>query len=195
MEIKLSDEERIPSLIREGKDREAVPLLYKKVFPQVKRYILHNSGKKEDAMDIFQDALMLFYRQIIQNTYNPTYKVYGYVYKLCIHSWINKAKKDSRIKFTEQIEDNVIEEEFMFPDVFAGNPDENIIRKLFSPIGEKCIELLTYTIYSHLLMEDIMIRMELSSVSAVKMQSKRCKEKLIKEIERNPTIIDQLRSK
>jgi len=186
-------EDDIPTYIKQGKDREVVPLLYKKVFPVVERYIIRNSGKKDDALDVFQDALMLLYRQIIENTFNSKYKVYGYLYKICTYKWINKAKKNSKISFIESIEDDAVQEEFDMPEVSQINVDENLIRKLFSPIGEKCIELLTYTIYNNLLMEDIMIRMELNSVSAVKMQSKRCKEKLVKEIEKNPALIDLLR--
>ena len=188
-------EEDIISLIRSGQDREVVPILYKKVYPLVEYYIVRNSGKKEDAADIFQDALLLFYRQIVQDTFNEKYKVFGYLYKICLYKWVNKAKKNSKIKFVEEIEnlDYMIEAEQSTEAL--SNPDENIIRKLFSPIGEKCIELMTYTTYSSLLLEDIMVRMEFNSVAAVKMQLKRCKEKLVKQIEDNPSLINQLRNK
>lgn len=188
-------EEDIISLIKSGKDREVVPVLYKKVYPLVEYYIVRNSGNKEDASDIFQDALLLFYRQIVQDTFNEKYKVFGYLYKICLYKWVNKAKKNSKIKFVEEIEnlDYLVEAESTTEAL--SNPDENIIRKLFSPIGEKCIELMTYTTYSSLLMEDIMVRMEFNSVAAVKMQLKRCKEKLVKQIEDNPSLINQLRNK
>lgn len=188
-------EENIVSLIKSGKDREVVPVLYKKVYPLVEYYILRNSGTKDDASDVFQDTLLLFYKQIIQNSFDEKYKVYGYLYKISLYKWMNKAKKNSKIKFVDEIEnlDYLIEHETA-NDVIS-NPDENIIRKLFSSIGEKCIELMTYTTYTSLLLEDIMLRMELNSVAAVKMQLKRCKEKLLKQIEENPSLINQLRNK
>ena len=181
--------------MKSGKDREVIPVLYKKVYPLVEYYIVRNSGNKDDASDIFQDALLLFYKQIVSNTFNEKYKVYGYLYKICLYKWLNKAKKNSKIKFVEEIEnlDYLIETE-KNPEPIS-NPDENIIRKLFSPIGEKCIELMTYTTYSSMLLEDIMARMEFNSVAAVKMQLKRCKEKLLKQIEDNPSLINQLRNK
>ena len=188
-------EEDIISLIKSGKDREVIPVLYKKVYPLIEYYIVRNSGNKEDAADIFQDALLLFYRQIVSDTFNEKYKVFGYLYKICLYKWMNKAKKNSKIKFVEEVEnfDYLIEVES--PDEAISNPDGNVIRKLFSPIGEKCIELMTYTTYTSLLLEDIMVRMEFNSVAAVKMQLKRCKEKLLKEIEANPSLINQLRNK
>ncbi len=188
-------EEDIVSLINKGKDREVVPLLYKKVYPLVERYIVRNSGNKDDAADIFQDTLLLFYKQIMHKTYDHKYKVFGYLYKICIYKWVNKARKNSKIVFVDEIEkfeEPVYEE---FTDALILHTDENIIRKLFNPIGEKCIELLTYTTYSSLLLEDIMVRMNFNSVSAVKMQLKRCKEKLLKQIDENPALLNQLRKK
>ena len=183
-------EEEIPALIKQGKDREVIPLLYKKVFPVVERYITKNSGRKEDAYDVFQDALMVFYRQIVKDEFNSKYKVFGYMYRLSINLWINKIKKDQRINLTEEMEE--IAEENIVEDRFTTTYDEGILKKLFSTIGEKCIELLTYTIYNDMLMEDIMLRMDFSSVNAVKMQHMRCKQKLIKEIENNPAIAQKL---
>ncbi len=89
-------EDQIPELIRNGKDKEVIPHLYKKVFPLVENYIRKNSGRKEDASDVFQDCLLLFYKQVIKNTFDPKYKVYGYLYRISINLWINKIKKEQK---------------------------------------------------------------------------------------------------
>lgn len=184
-------EEEIPALIKQGKDREVVPLLYKKVFPLVERYITKNSGRKEDAYDVFQDALMTFYRQVVNGSFNSSkYKVFGYIYRLSINFWINKIKRDKRISLTEEMQEIV--EESLMDDYLTPVYDEDLLKTLFSQIGGKCIELLTYTIYNNMLMEDIVIRMGFTSVNAVKMQHVRCKQKLIKEIENNPAIARRL---
>ncbi|GAL84384.1 DNA-directed RNA polymerase specialized sigma subunit [Sporocytophaga myxococcoides] len=186
-------EEQIPDLIRNGKDKEVIPHLYKKVFPLVENYIRKNSGRKEDASDVFQDCLLLFYKQVIKNTFDPKYKVYGYLYRISINLWINKIKKEQRIQYLETVGDEAFEEEPSPWDRPQERTDENVIKSLFSGIGEKCVELLTNTVYYNLLMEDIMIRMGFSSIDAVKMQQKRCKQKLIKEIENNPALADKLK--
>ncbi|MCR6638400.1 MAG: sigma-70 family RNA polymerase sigma factor [Sporocytophaga sp.] len=186
-------EEQIPDLIRNGKDKEVIPHLYKKVFPLVENYIRKNSGRKEDASDVFQDCLLLFYKQVIKNTFDPKYKVYGYLYRISINLWINKIKKEQRIQYLETIGDEAFEQEPSPWDRPPERTDENVIKSLFSGIGEKCVELLTNTVYYNLLMEDIMIRMGFSSVDAVKMQQQRCKQKLIKEIENNPALADKLK--
>jgi hypothetical protein len=79
-------------------------------------------------------------------------------------------------------------------DFFISGNNGNLLKQLFSNIGEKCLELLHYTIYTEILMEDIAIRMGFSSVNAVKMQQVRCKQKLIEEMNKNPQLAGKLRS-
>lgn len=185
-------EDQIPELIKQGEDRKVIPLLYKKVLPMVENFVLKNSGRKEDAFDVFQDALMVFYKQVVNNTFDPKYKVYGYLYRISINYWINKIKRDKRIELVEDLHESP-EEPLEVKETMIALNDENILKTLFSGIGEKCIELLTYTIYNNMLMEDIVIRMDFPSVSSVKMQQQRCKQKLMKEIEKNPQLMEKLR--
>ncbi|GEM_PF-380040 len=190
------EEKQIPDLIREGKDRVVIPVLYKAVFPKVKNYITKNNGQQEDAYDVFQDAVFLFYRQIIEKTFNDKYTVYGYLYRLSINRWINKLRKDKRISFTESLDedDSRVSYTDTEADPWRNNEEQtNILSTLFADIGDKCIEILTLVIYHNLLMEDIMIRTGLVSEGAVKMKLKRCKEKLYKEIEKNPVLLDKLK--
>ena len=160
--------------------------LYKILFPKVKNYIMKHQGRKEDASDVFQDAILYFYKQVMENTLNPKYTIYGYIYKLSINRWINKLKKDGRLVLSGNIQENfddVTDESFKELERVTDNTRH--INHLLSSIGEKCKELLTYTISYDLMIEDIMIRMNFPSEGAVKMQLKRCKEKLYKIVEEN----------
>lgn len=188
------EEHEIPERIRQGTDNEVVKLLYKKVFPLVQNYITKRSGKKEDAYDVFQDAVMVFYKQVMNGTFNPQYKVYGYLFRISINYWINKLKKDKRLQYTDELENSEYPAIETRDEIFVSGRSENLLRTLFSNIGEKCIELLHYTIYSEILMEDIMIRMGFSSISAVKMQQLRCKQKLVQEMEKNPQLAERLKN-
>ena len=189
MEIK---EDQIPYLIRTGKGKEVIPLLYKKVFPVVRKYIVSHGGIKEDAFDLFQDALVDFYAQVMRGEYKEHYKVFGYLFKFSVHKWINKVKRGKKIEFKEDLSifENRQEETTEYG--ILGKED-NLLRSLFAPIGDKCIELLTYTVLNNLLLEDIVLRMKLPSVAAAKMQHLRCKQKLAEEIEKHPELVDRLR--
>lgn len=186
-------EEQIPDLIRQGKDKEVMPLLYKKVLPLVKRYVTSNSGNVDDAHDIFHDALMLFYEQVIKGEFDPKYKAFGYLYKVSVFRWINKCKKDKNIQLAEELPDTEFENNSYMDFQAMSAEEKTLLQQLFSSIGEKCIELLNYTIYTDMFMEDIAVRMGMASVDAARMQQMRCKQKLMKEIERHPKLIDKLK--
>ena len=189
MEIR---EDQIPQLVREGKGKETVPLLYKKVFPVVKKYILSHGGIKEDAFDLFQDALVDFYAQVMAGEYKEQYKVYGYLYKFSIHKRINKVKREKKITFQEDL--SIFENrEGPVAEYGVLGKEDNLLRSLFAPIGDKCIELLTYTVLNNMLLEDIVLRMNLPSVAAAKMQQLRCKQKLAEEIAKRPELINRLK--
>lgn len=185
-------EEQIPALIREGKDKEVLSFLYKEVFPQVKKYIVRHQGNREDAYDVFQDAIVYFYKQVIKDEFNPTYKVFGYLYRLSLNRWLNKIKKDKRFRLTEDMQKYDTYEHLPRLELI-NSKEENLLVTLFSGIGDKCVELLTYTIYYNLLLEDVMARMGFPSVDAVKMRHMRCKERLVQEIKNNPHLADRLR--
>lgn len=187
------EDSKIIELIRNGDDRKAMPILYKKVLPQLKSYISRTGGSKEDAFDVFHDALMIFYEQVMTGQYNTKYNIYGFLYRIGVFRWINKLKKDKGVIHYDEIPEFQAEELSTKFDENEPGRNENILQKFFSPIGEKCIELLNYTIYSDLLMEDVMLRMEFSSVEAVRMQQMRCKQKLMKEMEKNPALLQKLK--
>jgi RNA polymerase sigma factor (sigma-70 family) len=189
--VKLT-ESNIPELIKTGRDKEAIQSLYKNVLPNVKKYIRNNSGSNEDAFDIFQDALLSFYQSVMENKFDVQYKVYGYVYKLCVYRWINKAQRE-RLQFKEELPDVRVEEPKAWFSENEPKDEEALLRNLFSSLGEKCLELLNYTIYKGMLLDDIMLRMNFQSAAAVRMQHMRCKEKLMTEMKNKPEILFKLR--
>jgi len=191
------EESQIPELIRLGRDKQVIPVLYDKVLPIVQKFIVRNQGSKDDAFDAFQDALLSFYKQVVKGSFDPKYKVYGYLYRLSINFWLNKLKKDKRVVFESEFNEMDLSDDSQNPErmAFVKTSDENVLRTLFTSIGDKCIELLTYTIYQNILMEDIVLRMGMASVDSCKMQVMRCKKKLVQLIEENPALLEKLKSK
>lgn len=188
------EEKDIPDLIKQGKDREVIGLFYKLVYPRVKRTILKKGGKKEDVEDVFQDAIMYLYKHILAGKYNDKYTVFGFLFTLCINRWLNSIRKNSRSISVDFQEDEYYQHlEADFQEIAMASNDANLLTSLFGKIGEKCIEMLHYTIYQDLMVEDIQYRMGMETEGATKMQLKRCKEKLYKEIENNPVILQKLR--
>lgn len=190
-------EKDIPSMILQGNEKKAIALLYKKVFPKVKRFIVSRNGIEDDAHDIFQDGLMVFYKQVTEGKFQEKYQVYGYLFRLSINRWINKIKRDKKIDLSDDIM-SYENKEFSFEETSFENgrtekKQELIIQKIFSDLGEKCKQALTYSIFYDLSIEDIQLRLEMASEGAVKMQIKRCKDKLQQKLLEQPHLLKILK--
>jgi DNA-directed RNA polymerase specialized sigma24 family protein len=181
----------IPQHIKQGKYDLIVPLLYKNVLPLVQRYVRKNNGNKEDAFDVFHDAILIFYKQVLTNQLTVGDNVYGYLYKISIHNWLNKLKRDKKIQYSDTLP------EPMTMDNVSNNSNERslTIEKILNQTGDKCKEVLHYSLFTEVLLEDVQLYLNYPSVSALKMQIMRCKQKLKSYLEENPHLIERLKEK
>ena len=60
-----SKNDEILKAIEKG-DPQIILKLYRQSLPNIKRYVLHNSGRAEDAEDLFQEAMVIVYEKIIK---------------------------------------------------------------------------------------------------------------------------------
>ncbi len=72
--------------------------LYEKNAPQVRRWILNNSGNMEDAKDIFQETLI----SIIKKAHDPdfclTYPIGGLIFQISKNKWTDELRKKKTIR-------------------------------------------------------------------------------------------------
>lgn len=189
----LSDSEIIQN-IKNGNDRKVIDSLYKEVFPNVRGYIRSKKGVVQEAEDCFQEAITKFYRQVLNDQFDHKYKIHGYIYSISIRLWINVVKRDNRKVYLEDIEQELADVDERIEKNDAVIENSPIIQTLLDRIGEKCKQLLYYTIFSDLVNEDIMHRFNYSSIAAVKMQHKRCKQKLLELLKNEPDLVVGLKS-
>ena len=159
----------------------------------MQRFIKKNGGNDDDAHDVFQESIMIVYKKVIKNPKEDFENIEGYLYQTCIHTWIKKIKEANRFQL---IEDPTLLEKvtnYEENEIVYHKKHPETIQMIFTDLGEKCQEILQLSIYSELPQEDIMARMGFGSVGAVKMQYKRCKEKLIDLLKTKPQLLETLR--
>ena len=174
--------------IRTGNNTFVLNHLYKEILPRIKKMILKNSGTEDDAKDIFQDTVLIFYNQVKLNKYYEDKDIGGFMYTVARNLWINKAKRSN--KFV-QINDTEIWE-----DSEAGALEDLIskekqvaIEEVMNQIGEECKKLLKFSIYEKLSLKEIAGKMGYSSEGVAKTYNYRCKQKLVNLVKDNPNII------
>jgi len=175
------NEHKIINLIQDGKEEKAFAKLYR-YFPKVEKYICINSGSKEEALDIFQDALIILYRHIAAHSGKvlevkdkTTFSLDGFLINTCKLLWSNELRKKKvrtgdetgleKLLFEDEIQQQ-IEKENKFKTI------ESVLQKL----GEKCKTILESFYFKSLSMDSIAKKFGYKTVESAKVQKYKCLE-------------------
>ena len=74
-------------------DRQTTEYIYKTMGPSVLRYILSNSGTRDDAADYFQEAFIKVLLNIRDGKYKSQEKFEGYFMTIAKNTWLDNLKK------------------------------------------------------------------------------------------------------
>jgi RNA polymerase sigma factor (sigma-70 family) len=181
----------ILSALKKGDDEKVLPFLYKKVLPKVRYYINRNKGNDEEAKDIFQDAVIIFYKKAKMNELPEGTNITSFICFVSKNLWINRVKKINRT--VEMVEDGgYMEEENFIENIFT-EEKKTALTNLLAEVGEECRKLLKYSIYDNLSMKEICSLMGYSSENVAKTYNYRCKQKLIQLVMKNKDTIKLLK--
>jgi RNA polymerase sigma factor (sigma-70 family) len=179
---KITDEEIILRI--EKGDERALEYLYKKNYRMIVRLITKNSGTEEEAKDIFQESLVIFWQKASSKNLNLTSKISTYLYSICQNLWHKELNRKSRLSHEEK--DGI--------DVQDLNSKEqiSIIQTCLSELGESCRKILSYYYFDEMSMEDIAKKMGLSNADVAKTKKYKCKKELDELVRKKYSIHDVL---
>ncbi len=139
-------------------------------------YIRGLGGKQEDVEDIFQEAIILFDRNLRSGVYRGESSLKTYFIGMVKWLWLGVMRKK-----------NIKAEEF-HPEMIGlevDGPEQGMIARekqayfesVISKLGAQCKELLSYYKLDYT-MKEIALLMDFSSPEMAKKQAYRCREKL-----------------
>ena len=190
--VKRTDKEIIFA-IREGKDKEVIGSLYTEVLPNVEHYVCSNNGSKAEAFDMFHDALLIFYKSVIEGNFNDEkYKVYGFIFTISKNLWINQAKRKGVAKKWEDQQNFYVSENSAIENLIQVE-EQKILEELFQRLDPNCKQLLNMSIYQKMSMKEIADKLGNINESRAKVQCYRCRKKLSEMVKNNPSLIKLLK--
>jgi DNA-directed RNA polymerase specialized sigma24 family protein len=152
-------------------DREqAFISLYKKAFPAAARYVSKKGGTFEDAKDIFQDALVIFYEKSIQGSVMLQTNEHAYLLGIAKHLWV-KRFRESILNSSLDADWDMMEEDDL-------QPDQNKLMHYLETAGQKCMELLKAFYYDNLPVKSIAGLFGYSGERSATVQKYKCMEKV-----------------
>jgi RNA polymerase sigma factor (sigma-70 family) len=150
--------------------------LYEAAFPSVARFVSKMNGSFDDAKDIFQDALVIFYEKTQQRDFRPAVSDQAYLLGIAKHLWIRKFNRDLKNVPLDRFEAEISLDD----DVATIN--EPKLLQLLESTGKKCLDLLRAFYYEKLPMRNIAKTFNYRSEHSATVQKYKCIEKIREEI-------------
>jgi RNA polymerase sigma factor (sigma-70 family) len=157
--------------IRSGNNKAALAELYK-AFPSVRHFIKTHGGDEDEARDVFQESLLVFYRNALKPEFTLTSSLNTYLYAICKYQWKDELKKKNR-KVNFEVNDT--------PDELFDYEQEELkdkwLEQVLLALGDKCRDILQLFYYRKKSMEEIAIELGYKGVDSVKTQKYKCLER------------------
>lgn len=163
------------TLLKTGKQEKAFTRLYK-FYPKVEKHICFNSGSKEEALDIFQEALIVLFKKAQTLDTDTDIRLDGFLINTCKLLWNNELRKKkvrqksgeeglAKLEYEDDIQEQVEKENKL-----------NVIEDVLNKIGEKCKTILELFYYRSFSMDAIAQKLGYKSVKSAKTQKYKCME-------------------
>lgn len=163
-------------------DSNAIRSLYKSHFPMVQNFIRTNGGSEQEAKDIFQEGILVFFNKINDESFVLECKIKTFLYSVCRRLWLTelKKKKNRTAGDIEDMEGFLIFEE---NDLSEITEKEQQLKKLvlcLDKIGDPCSSLLRGFYLQDLSMQEITEMMGYNNADTTKNLKYKCLMRLKK---------------
>lgn len=155
-------------------------VLYEYYSP-IESHIIQNKGTKHDAKDIFQNALIIFYKKALLPDFELNAKISTYLFGVSKNLWLNQLRlKKNKSKITIENEHNTVEQQ-----IEMGSCEFNLevfIKDKLEQLGEPCLSLLIMHTYKKLSMDQITEKLGYANNHTAWQQKYKCLQRLKKSI-------------
>ncbi|MEB2774333.1 hypothetical protein SYJ56_03395 [Algoriphagus sp. D3-2-R+10] len=152
--------------------------MYRESFPDLASFVSRRGGSLEDAQDIFQDSLIIYYEQLVTGL--EVRRDGGYLFGIARHLWYRrfrdpfyKMEKSS----TEELEE-VVEFEM------SADQEKSQVWVFLKSAGQKCMDLLKSFYYDQLSMDELAVKFGYRTTRSATVQKYKCLEKVRDQVKR-----------
>jgi RNA polymerase sigma factor (sigma-70 family) len=168
------------------RDSSIISYIYKEYYPTIKYLISTNSGSESDAEDVFQDALIILYKKVIEENLILTSSFKTFLYSICRNLWLQRLdKKVFSSEFLELENISVIQDTIYSE--FSDTEDEKfkLYQIHFLNLSEDCQKVLRLFM-NKVALKEIAEIMGFKTEKYAKTRKFMCKEKLRNAILNDP---------
>lgn len=194
--ISLSDQQLIEGLLVGGiREHQSLKFLYSTHRKKILGYVQKNQGNETEAEDIFQEGILILYKQIRQGKFRGESKISTYLYGICRYLWLNKLKERKSMLVARSDSFGLEEDRDSldpYRSVFQKEEREEIYG-LFAQLKHQCKEVLTLAFFDEYSMEVIAQKLGYDNAQIARNKKYKCLKRLKKYLNEQPTVMKRLR--
>ncbi len=165
-------------------DSKILRFVYKKNFPSILKYILTNSGSEDEARDIFQESMIVLYRNAQKESFILSSSVQTYLYAIAKRLWLKKLKGNSWLMRLDDKEKEDEEAGFVVSGELTEYQEKEKqyekIKTGMEKLGEPCQSIIKDFYVNHLNMIEISDKYGYTNADNAKNQKYKCLQRLKK---------------
>jgi RNA polymerase sigma factor (sigma-70 family) len=151
-------------------DEKALEFLYQKYYRMMTKLVITNSGTEDEARDVYQDALIVFWQKATSGNLVLTSKMSTYIYSICQNLWRKELDRKKRLSSEEKDTSVTLDTE--------SSEREKILAKCIDQLGETCKKVLMFYYFEEMSMQDIADKLGFANTDTAKTKKYKCKKKL-----------------
>lgn len=155
--------------IKKG-DESAIEYLYKKYYRMMINLVQKNNGTEDEAKDIYQDALVVFWEKVASGDFVLSSKISTYLYSVCTNLWRKELERKKK---------TVSEEHDVAVHVnYGSNEQIEAIHSCIAKMSDTCQKVLTMYYFDRISMAEIAEKLGFSNSDTAKTKKYKCKKEL-----------------
>jgi RNA polymerase sigma factor (sigma-70 family) len=168
-------------------DEKILSWLYDNYLPAVKKYVLSNSGNSEDVSDVFQDSIIILYRNITEENLDLNTELKGYFFGIVRNVWNALLRKKQR---TTELDIDIVEEDGI--EEMNNQLLERVVSKAFQKLDkdqQKVIKMFSEGVSYEIIAK----KMDLKNETNARRKKYLSKEALLEIMKQDPEYQEYLR--
>jgi len=151
-------------------DEKTLEFLYQKYYRMMTKMVISNSGTEQEAKDIYQDALVVFWQKAVSGNLVLTSKISTYLYSVCQNLW--RKELDRKRRLSREEKDGI--------ETMDHDKEERarLINKCINQMGETCRKVLMFYYFDRMSMQEIADKLGFANTNTAKTKKYKCKKKL-----------------
>lgn len=165
-----------------------ISLLYQEFLPSIVNLVTTNNGTDEEAMDVFQEAIIVVYKKSKEDDFVLSSSFFTYLYAVSKNIWLKRLTKKGKptVTFSELPE---LMDEDDFNNTILEEERYRLFRSKFRNLSDNCRQLLSL-FFKKTPMKEIVDLMGFGSVQYAKKRKFQCKQNLVKLVKSDPNFKD-----